>query len=70
MAHFGLAAALTQLGRLDEARSVAKTGLALNPTFTVARARSLWTATSDNASYLTGLEPAFEGLRQSGIPEQ
>ena len=70
LAHFGLAAALTQLGRLDEARSVAKTGLALNPTFTVARARSLWTATSDNASYLTGLEPAFEGLRQSGIPEQ
>jgi TolB-like protein/class 3 adenylate cyclase len=70
LAHFGLAAALTQLGRLDEARSVAKTGLALNPTFTVARARALWTATSDNASYLTGLEPAFEGLRQSGIPEQ
>ena len=32
LAHFRLAAALAQLGRLDEARSAVKAGLALNPT--------------------------------------
>ena len=69
LAHFGLAAALAQLGRLDEARSAAKTGLALNPTFTVSRARALWTATSDNAAFLTGLEPVLEALRKAGVPE-
>ena len=40
-AHFELAAALAQLGRLDEARSAVKAGLALNPTFTISRARAL-----------------------------
>ena len=70
LAHFGLAAALAQLGRLDEARSAVKAGLALNPTFTVSRARALWTATSGDPTYLTGLEPVFEGLRQAGVPEQ
>ena len=37
MAHFHLAAALAQLGRLDEARSAVAAGLALNPTFTIRR---------------------------------
>jgi tetratricopeptide (TPR) repeat protein len=36
-AHFMLAAALAQLGRLDEARSAVKAGLALDPKFTVSR---------------------------------
>jgi TolB-like protein/class 3 adenylate cyclase len=70
LAHFGLAAALAQLGRLDEARSTVTTGLALNPTFTVTRARALWTATSSDPTYLRGLEPAFEGLRNAGVPEK
>ena len=39
-AYFILAAALAQLGRLDEARSAVKAGLALNPAFTVSRARA------------------------------
>ena len=43
-AYFRLAAALAQLGRLDEARSAVKAGLALNPTFTISRARAAWTA--------------------------
>ena len=43
-AYFRLAAALAQLGRLDEARSAVKAGLALNPTFTIFRARAAWTA--------------------------
>ena len=33
--YFLLAAALAQLGRLDEARSAFKAGLALNPAFTI-----------------------------------
>ena len=39
-AHFHLAAALARLGRLDEANSAVKAGLALNPSFTVSRAGS------------------------------
>jgi TolB-like protein/class 3 adenylate cyclase/Flp pilus assembly protein TadD len=35
LTYFQLAAALAKLGRLDEARSAAKAGLALNPTFAI-----------------------------------
>ena len=38
--YFWLAAALAHLGRLDEARSAVMTGLALNPAFTIFRARA------------------------------
>jgi TolB-like protein len=38
--HFWLAAALAHLGRLDEARTALNTGLALDPTFTIARFRT------------------------------
>jgi TolB-like protein/class 3 adenylate cyclase len=69
-AHFFLAAALAQLGRLDEARSAVKAGLALNPSFTLSRARVAWTAMSDDPTYLTTLEPIFEGLRKAGLPEE
>jgi hypothetical protein len=65
-----LGSTLTQLGRLDEARSAVKAGLALNPAFAIARARALSTAMSDNPAYLAGLEPVFEGLRKAGVPEQ
>jgi TolB-like protein/class 3 adenylate cyclase len=40
-AHFSLAAALAQVGRLDEAHSAVKAGLALDPTFTVSRTQRL-----------------------------
>ena len=66
--YFLLAATLAQLGRLDEARSAVKGGLALNPTFSVSRAA--WTAMSDDPTYLAQLEPIFEGLRIAGVPEQ
>jgi hypothetical protein len=65
-----LAAALTQSGRLDEARSAVKAGLALDPTFAISRARAAWTAMSDDPTYLTQLEPIFDGLRKAGVPEQ
>ena len=68
--YFMLAAALAQLGRLDEAHSAVKAGLALNPTLTISRLRVAWTAQSDDPTYLAQLEPAFEDLRKAGVPEQ
>jgi hypothetical protein len=65
-----LAAALAQLGRLSEANSAVKTGLALNPTYSVSRVRAAWTARSDDPTYLTQLEPIFEGMRKAGVPER
>ena len=68
--YFQLAAALAQLGRLDEARSAVKAGLALDPAFAISRARAAWTAMSDDPTYLAQLEPILEGLRKAGVPEQ
>ena len=67
--HFQLAAALAQLGRLDEARSAVKAGLALNPTYSIARTRAVSTATSDDPTYLAGIERNLQGLRKAGVPE-
>jgi TolB-like protein/class 3 adenylate cyclase len=69
-AHFHLAAALARLGRLDEARSAVTAGLALNPSFTVSRARINWTALSDDPTHPQQLAPIFDGLRIAGLPEQ
>jgi TolB-like protein/class 3 adenylate cyclase/Flp pilus assembly protein TadD len=69
-AYFWLGAALARLDRLDEARSAVKAGLVLHPSFSMSRARSSWTARSDDPTYLAQLEPIFEGLRKAGIPEQ
>jgi TolB-like protein/class 3 adenylate cyclase len=69
-ANFNLASALAQLGRIDEAHSAVRAGLALNPTFTVSRARAALTARSDDRTYLAQLEPIFDGLRKAGVPEQ
>jgi TolB-like protein len=67
--YLNLAAALAQLGRLDEARAAVKAGLALNPAYTVSRRRASWTAQSDDPTYLAQLEPIFEGMRKAGVPE-
>ena len=69
-AYFNMAAALAQLGRLDEARSAVKAGLALNPAFSISRARAAWTAMSDDALYLAQNERILEGLRKAGLPEE
>jgi TolB-like protein/class 3 adenylate cyclase len=68
--YFHLAAALAQLGRLDEARSAVKAGLALNPTYALSHARVTRAARSDDPTYLAQLEPIFEGMRKAGVPEQ
>jgi tetratricopeptide (TPR) repeat protein len=65
----GLAAALAHLGRLDEARSAVKACLTFDPNFTVSRARALWTAMSDDPTYLAGLERKLDGMRKAGMPE-
>ena len=69
-AYFQLATALAQLGRMDEAHSAAKAGLALIPAFSISRARVARTARSDDPTYLAQLEPILEGLRKAGVPEQ
>jgi len=65
-----LSAALTQLGRLDEAHSAVKAGLALDPAFAVSRNHAAWKAMSDDPTYLAQLEPIFDGMRKAGVPEQ
>jgi TolB-like protein/Flp pilus assembly protein TadD len=67
-AHIYLATALAHLGRLDEARSAAQTGLALDPTFTISRFRA--NVPSDNPTYLAGRERFYEGMRMAGVPEE
>jgi TolB-like protein/class 3 adenylate cyclase len=67
LAHFYLAAALVRLGKPDEARAEVKAGLALDPTFTIARARAY--SESDNPIYLAQRDRLFEALRKAGVPE-
>jgi TolB-like protein len=67
--HFVLGAALALLGRLDEARCAVRAGLALNPTFTVARARGVWSAMSDDPIRVAQLERLLDGIRKAGAPE-
>jgi tetratricopeptide (TPR) repeat protein len=65
--HFYLAASLTELGRIDDARTEAQTGLALNPNFTIRRYQA--GAQSDNPVFLKGRERVIEGMRKAGVPE-
>jgi hypothetical protein len=65
-----LAAALAQLGRLDEAHSTVKTGLALDPAFSISRTRAARTARTDDPTYLAQLGPLFDGMRKAGVPKQ
>ena len=65
-----MALALAQLDRLAEAHATVKVGIAINPSFTVSRARVNWTSLSDDPTYLAQLEPIFDGLCKAGIPEQ
>ena len=69
-AHFGLAAALAQLGRLEEAHSAVKAGLALDPAYAVSRLRAHLAARSDNPTFRARLEPVLDGMRKAGVPEQ
>jgi TolB-like protein len=70
LTYFCLAAALAQLGRLDEARSAAKAGLALNPSYTISRAHIALTAMSDDPTYLARIERILDDQRKAGVPEE
>ncbi len=65
--YFELAAALAQLRQLDMARSAVKAGLALDPTFTIARFSA--GAMSIVSTYLPGRERIIDGMREAGVPE-
>jgi len=67
LAHFHLAEALALLGELDEARTAAQAGLALQPGFTLRRYRE--NALTDSPAYLAGRERSCVGMRLAGVPE-
>ena len=66
--HFYMAAALANLGRLDEAQAEVKAGAGLAPNYSIARFLSM--AESDNPTYLKQRERILEGLRKAGVPEK
>jgi TolB-like protein/class 3 adenylate cyclase len=66
-AHYFLAAALANLGKLDDARAAAKAGLGFDPTFTIRRLKSL--NFSDNKEFRAGGKRTTRGMRMAGIPE-
>jgi TolB-like protein len=68
LCHFILAAALANLGRMEDARSEAQAGLALDPRFTIASFHAL--AWSDNPVFLGQREHIVDGLRKAGLPEE
>jgi tetratricopeptide (TPR) repeat protein len=67
VAHFWLAAALAQLGQMEEARAAVQAGLALDPTYTIRRFRE--GASSDNPTYLAQRERVIDGMRKAGVPQ-
>jgi TolB-like protein len=67
LAHFWLAGALGLLGVLDEARTAAKAGLALDPDFTIRRVRA--SRSSNNPTVLAARDRLCEGMRIAGVPE-
>jgi len=70
ISHFMVGSAFAQLGRLEEARSSVRVGLALNPNFSVSSARAAWAAMSEAARYAKQLEPILHGMGLAGVPEQ
>jgi TolB-like protein/class 3 adenylate cyclase/Tfp pilus assembly protein PilF len=67
LCHFVHAAALGNIGQIQEARSQVAAGLALDPHFTIANFQSaVW---SDNPVYLDQRAKVIEELRRAGVPE-
>jgi hypothetical protein len=58
---------LALVGELDEARTTAQAGLALNPSFSIRRYRT--NTPSSHPAYLAGRERFYEALRMAGVPE-
>ena len=64
--HFGYAAALALLGRLDEAHVAAKAGLALDPGFTIRRIKEA--PMIGEPAFVTGIRRFVKGLHIAGVP--
>jgi TolB-like protein/class 3 adenylate cyclase/Flp pilus assembly protein TadD len=68
LTRFWLAAALANLGRLEEAQAETRAGLALDPTFTLRR--FCLGRESENPVFLMQRERHIEGMRKAGLPEE
>jgi len=66
-AHFFLAAALANLGRLNDAEAATHAGLALDPTFTIRRFQV--GAATANPRFMSTREHFYAGMRKAGVPE-
>ena len=66
-AHFQLAGTLAQLGKMGEARTAMKEGLALHPGFTIRRFRSY--ISSDHPIFLSTHARMAQGMLLAGAPE-
>jgi len=66
-AHFVLAAAHSLSGELDEARAAAKTGLALDPGFTIRRLKVF--PFSGDEQFRAATRRIIRGMRSAGVPE-
>jgi tetratricopeptide (TPR) repeat protein len=67
MPHFHLGSALAHLGRMEEARSAAAAGLAIDPRFNLASFRAA--QLTDDPYYLACRDRVIEGMRKAGVPE-
>ncbi|WP_026202592.1 winged helix-turn-helix domain-containing protein [Bradyrhizobium sp. WSM2793] len=65
--HFGHAAALALLGRLEEARAAARMGLAIDRSFTIRRVRNL--PVRGDAKFIAGAKRFVRGLYLAEVPE-
>ena len=66
-AHFYLSGTLVALGRLSEARSEASIGLAIDPSYNLARVRA---GASGSPALVAGVERYIDALRVAGVPER
>lgn len=67
-AYFVLGSNLARLGRLEEARSAVKTGLVLNPHYTLSAVRAYYEGSYKPGFLPTGLPQRLEVLRGLGVP--
>jgi TolB-like protein/class 3 adenylate cyclase/tetratricopeptide (TPR) repeat protein len=66
-AYFYLAAALANLGQINEAQAAAAAGLVINPTYTINGFRA--GSSSDNPTFLAQRERVYKGMQMAGVPE-
>lgn len=66
--HFFLAAALAHLGRIEDARTSVRAGLALDPNFSVAQFHR--SSPTDHPTCLMQRERIADGLRKAGLPRE